>query len=226
MHGDVPWYNGLVQLGRPAEKEFTDSLLHALNRCSYTVIALKIKITPEILRELISYNPETGIFTWRERAPHWFLNKASHGRWNTKFAGKRAGSPAVEKSGYVARELCICGRYIREHRAAWLYMTGQTPPRSIDHIDRDATNNKWSNLADGSLNQRNRSMSINNTSGVCGVRWRADRNKWHAQVTLGSGKRHIGYFASLEDAKCAITKFYRENGFSEGHGKALAHYHK
>ncbi len=48
-------------------------------------------IPVEDLKTLISYDPETGALTWRERKRELFPSEGYWRRWNTRFAGKLAG---------------------------------------------------------------------------------------------------------------------------------------
>ena len=73
----------------------------------------------------------------------------------------------------------------------------------VDHIDNIKSNNNINNLrwATNSENQHNKSMSKNNTSGVKGVVWDKDRNKWRAQITIDGIYIYLGSFTNLDDAK-------------------------
>ena len=79
----------------------------------------------------------------------------------------------------------------------------------VDHIDNIKSNNNINNLrwATNSENQHNKSMMSNNTSGVKGVVWDKDRNKWRAQIMIDGMQIYLGLFENLEDAKQArITR--------------------
>jgi hypothetical protein len=78
----------------------------------------------------------------------------------------------------------------------------------VDHIDNDTANNKISNLrwCTREENQKNRSMSINNTSGIKGVNFNKQSNKWHARIQINGNNIHLGYFMNIEDAKQARQK--------------------
>lgn len=217
-----------MQLGWPAEKEFTDSPLHTLNRCSYTVVALKTEITQELVRELLDYNPKSGIFTWKKRKNSFFNKPIDCKAWNCRNAGKRAGGEKTESSGYRRRYIGIFGVLYYEHRIAWIWMTGCEPPEQIDHINRDATDNRWSNLraSNNPENHRNLSMSICNKSGITGVSWHKPAGKWRARVKVLGVERHLGLYEDIEMARSAVMDFYKENNFFPGHGKDLAYYHQ
>jgi hypothetical protein len=108
----------------------------------------------EFLESRLSYDPETGIFLWKERAVEDF--KCSHDRaaWNGRYANKPAGT--LNDSGYslvVFRPLK--GRF-RLHRIAWKMVHG-VDPVEIDHINGIRTDNRLVNLrsVDRTINGRN-----------------------------------------------------------------------
>ena len=145
------------------------------------------------LREVLAYDPETGIFTW--------IIKPG----NLPLVGARAGWR--EKDG-SARIMVDRHRYF-SHRLAWLWMTGEWPPSLIDHKDTDRSNNRWKNLrlATQSQNLGNSKRPRNNMSGFKGVR--RVNGRWHARIKVGYVEKHLGYFDTPEDAHaayCAAAK--------------------
>jgi hypothetical protein len=110
-------------------------------------------ITQERLKELLSYDPLTGVFLWRVD------------RYRVK-AGDRAGSVSPS-TGY--RVIRLLQKNYGEHRLAWFYMKGEWPPAEIDHDDLNRQNNKWSNLrsASSSQNKTNRRGRGAYQKGVC-----------------------------------------------------------
>lgn len=176
------------------------------------------------LRRLIDYDPSTGIATWKPRERNEFNQRRAHLNWQQKKAGKRVGKEKEYTGGYRAVRACVLGRVHFLHRLIWVYMTGDKPPRHIDHINRDATDNRWENLRDGSkVNRYNLSLYANNKSGVCGVHWDGQHNRWKAAVTHAKVVHRLGLFKELGDAKRAVAQFRsRHGGFSEGHGAPRA----
>ena len=89
-------------------------------------------ITQERLKELLEYDPETGIFTNR-------VKRHLRGK-----VGEPTGKPNA--LGYVY--ITVEKKTYHAARLAFLYMTGEWPAGDADHINRDRSDNKWANLQD------------------------------------------------------------------------------
>lgn len=105
-----------------------------------------------------------------------------------------------DKDGYLVSSYYFNGarRFIRFHRI----VMNATPEQVVDHINRNKADNRKANLrcCKRAENDRNRNLYITNTSGVSGVYFDKQRNKWVASITLESQKIYIGRFALKEDA--------------------------
>lgn len=149
--------------------------------------------TKEELLEHIRYDPETGALSW---------NRPSQSPKGIRAAGASAGT---WKDGYVS--VILFGRAYRAHHLAWLIMTGGWPPVGcdIDHIDRDRSNNKWSNLriATRSQNIINSSVRKDNSCGHTGVHYRKDNGKWAARISFNGKINLLGQFDTFEEAVAA-----------------------
>lgn len=145
-------------------------------------------LTQEKLKELLSYDPETGLFTWI---------KARSRRIKV---GRIAGTKHC--CGYTS--ISIDRVPMLAHRLAFLHETGSMPIE-IDHINGVRSDNRWINLRSASHaeNIRNTGMFSHNSSGHRGVYLRKDTNKWQAQIKLHGKHISLGCFDNPEDAALA-----------------------
>lgn len=189
---------------------------------------MRIEITQELLRELLCYEPDTGIFTWRQRDKKWFKHEASWKRWNTRYAGKRAGNLVTDTEGYQLRQVNVFKKTIAAHRAAWVYMAGLPIPEEIDHKNRDAKDNRWENLraSDRSANSKNRSLNRTSRSGFMGVSWHSRTGKWRATCKIDGVTHSMGYFSDPEEAAKVVSEFRASHNFDPMHGACMAYYAK
>ncbi|WP_373089335.1 HNH endonuclease [Zhongshania sp.] len=176
-------------------------------------------MTPELIRELVFYNPDTGDMIWRERDRKYFSKDCSHKTWNTKYAGK----PAVTKDGKGYRVITIFGKRYLVHRLAWLYMHGEWP-EIIDHINGDKLDNRLCNLRSVTQQQNhmNNRLASNNTSGVTGVYFNKLRAIWCAQMKFNGETYHLGSSPIFEEAVAMRKAEEKRLGFSKRHGEKSA----
>lgn len=111
----------------------------------------------EEIRSRFNYDPETGQLTWATRDETTKRNVY----FNENFAGKPVGkvyeSPSYGYLGvFVKFELFGKRVNLVAARICWLVMIGDWPKHTIDHIDRDGTNNKWENLRDVTQGENNK----------------------------------------------------------------------
>ena len=149
---------------------------------------MELIIHKELKRQL-SYNALTGIFKWKVSTN------------NAITIGDIAGH--AEDSGYIS--ITVNGVFYFAHRLAWFYYYGYWPENQIDHRDRIRYHNWILNLREVSnqCNQRNRGNSKNNTSGVKGVSWSKEKEKWISYVYLNSNYKNLGYYKEFDNAVCA-----------------------
>lgn len=158
-------------------------------------------LTAERLRSRLDYDPETGVFTWRERSD---IARASRcASWNSRYARTVAGA-IVRNGNYTYRRIVLDARPYRAHRLAWLHVFGEWPPDGfeIDHIDCDATNNRLVNLrlATSSQNKGNARRRIDNTTGAKGVHFDRRRGQFKAEIKCDGRRKFLGYRATREES--------------------------
>ena len=165
-------------------------------------------ITQSRLREVLDYNPDTGIFRWKVRlSPHCSI-------------GKKAGR--INANGY--HMLWVDKKSYLSHRLAWLYETGSFPEDEIDHINRNRADNRFTNLraVHRILNMQNKKLYTKNAYGVAGVKYESRwRGAWEARIKANGTSIFLGSFEHFFDAICARKSAEREYGFHPNHGRAV-----
>ncbi len=139
------------------------------------------------------------------------VRKVARGRCT---AGEVVGK--VRKDGYS--RVWVEGAHALVHRVVWKMRTGQEPPKYLDHINGDRSDNRFENLreADHFMNMWNRSEHKLNTSGFTGIRWHdyesnRSRPSWVVKLGFEGKVIHVGYFSDIKDALRAFEKAVIEN---------------
>ena len=152
------------------------------------------------LKSRFSYDHETGVITRK-------TNDARVKRW---VSGAVAGS--INGQGY--REIKVDGKIIGAHRIAWVLYYGEQPPEYIDHINRDPSDNRISNLrpATKSQNGANRTALSNNKTGIKGCYFVKSKSphlpgRWRAQCRVGKKLHDLGRHKTVEMAQAAYNEF-------------------
>jgi hypothetical protein len=144
----------------------------------------KQELTQERLKELLHYDPETGIFTWKK----------------LRTGPKRSVAGSVTTKGY--RSISVDGRPTLAHRLAWLYIHGCMPSKQIDHANGVRDDNRLVNLrdVDGCENSQNVKRSAP-SSGFTGVYPVHSGGRYFATIaSKGRGSIYLGTFATPEEA--------------------------
>lgn len=164
------------------------------------------RLTAEKLREVLHYDPLTGMFTNR-------ITRAARAK-----EGVESGSTHRTK-GY--REIMVAGERHYAHRLAWLYVYGEFPQGELDHINGNRDDNRISNLrtVPHAVNQRNLKRSANNTSGITGVYWSDHYQKWIAHITADRKAIHLGCFDTADEAVAARRDAEVWYQFHPNHGR-------
>jgi hypothetical protein len=159
-------------------------------------------ITCERVRQLLVYDPATGVFTWAAGV---------EGRGGKRRAGTVAGT--TRPDGYV--RISLDGKKYEAARVAWLYVTGAWPLGDVDHRDTDPGNNRWANLRDVShaKNMENRRRpNRQNKTGLLGV-CPSPKTPGFFRAQLGVGRRCVwlGDFPTAELAHAAYLAAKRQH---------------
>jgi len=156
-------------------------------------VAHGVNPTVEQLRDRYAYDPETGVVTYRHGLRH-----------RPDYAGREVGS--IAPNGYrVAR---FGPRLYGIHRLIWLMQTGEWPELGIDHINRNKTDNRWSNLrlATKRQNAANSGPLRTSKSGIRGVCYDERLRKWIARGRVNGKSTYFGCYATADEA----AQKYRE----------------
>ncbi len=148
------------------------------------------------LRSRLHYSRATGRFTWKPKEEV----DGNAADWNRKFAHKQAGHTTPD--GYVHISL---GRYsYRAARLAWFYATGEWPAETVDHKNRNRSDNSLPNLrlATKTQNLQNKGKYARNASGHKGV-YSSSGNRWRASIYHNGRLVHLGIHACKEAASAA-----------------------
>jgi hypothetical protein len=143
-------------------------------------------LTQQELKDLLNYDPDTGLFEWISRRG---------GTRSDLHAGYRHGT------GYLA--IKVKGKCYKAHRLAWLYVYGKWPDHEIDHINGKRDDNRISNLRDvrKGENQQNQRAKEGKYPGVS---WHKRDKCWVAAIKHNKVRTHLGYF---DDPKKAFEAY-------------------
>jgi hypothetical protein len=158
------------------------------------------------LRELLAYDTETGVFTWR----------AARGG---KLPGDVAGSVCRARGKDYIR-IRLDDELIMAHRLAWFYVHGVWPEEELDHDDGDGCNNRLPNLkpANRLQNNKNASLRRDNQTGVPNV-IKARNGRFEARVRHLGVIEYLGTFDTVEEATAVKKAAEKRCNFHPNHGK-------
>jgi hypothetical protein len=154
--------------------------------------------TQEFIKEYLNYDPNTGIFTWTEK-------RGNRGVRPNRIAGCDDGE------GYI--KIRLAGVGYKAHRLAWIYMTGNSSDKLIDHINRNSKDNRWENLreADHAQSVWNTGISSLNKVGYKGVAWDPVRKKYFVRLRHHKKRIFLGRFNTAEEAHAVYCDFVQKN---------------
>lgn len=149
-----------------------------------------MSLTAERLRQLLHYDPETGIFTRLDSTTR------------SDLIGMAAGN--ISAQGHIM--IYVDGKSRWAHRLAFLWMTGDWPRNQIDHINRVRHDNRWANLREATHAENNRNSRARRN----GLKGATERHgKFIAQIKVNGRNKYLGIFDTEEaahSAYCAAAK--------------------
>lgn len=144
----------------------------------------KPELTADQLREVLIYDAETGVFTWRNASRRCVV-------------GAVAGS--MHGAGY--RQIRLLGRLHLSHRLAWLYVYGEWPVNQIDHINGERTDNRIANLRQATNAENCQNVRAHSDGcGLIGVTWSKSKRKWVSGIGINGTRKYLGYFDTAQAA--------------------------
>ena len=128
------------------------------------------------LQESFTYVPKTGLLY--------------HNRLGRVVGNKKRTGIQIHHKG--------CDLYA--HRVAWKLVTGKDPAETIDHINRDPFDNRWTNLREATAEQQNRNRVVpsRHLKGAF-----PSGNRWKAQIRRYGKKSYVGTFDTEMEAHLA-----------------------
>jgi len=146
-----------------------------------------ILIDPQTLRHF--FEVRDGELVWKNRTD-------SQARINGKVAG------GIHPDGY--RRIKFNEIAYPAHRLMWIYFNGEISSElQIDHIDGNKLNNHIENLRLVSAQENCFNRSRHKAKGYT---WHKQMRKWQASIFVNGGLKHLGLFASENDARNAYLK--------------------
>jgi hypothetical protein len=146
-------------------------------------------ITQDDVTELLNYDQDTGIFTWKK-----------------KRRGVVKDRPLGTDNGFGYLRITVLGKSYYAHRLAWLYVHGSMPKDQIDHINGIKSDNRIVNLrsVSGITNAQNKlNPNSRSASKILGVSWHKKAKKWQAHICIYKQRKYLGLFSNIEDAEKA-----------------------
>lgn len=155
----------------------------------------KTSFTADYIRDLLNYDPETGLFSWR-------VNRST---------STRIGDPAGNVTSWGYHVICVDYIKYMAHRLAWLHVYGHWPVLDIDHINGVRNDNRIINLRDVTpqINSQNllRAMPSSKTK-LLGCHM--NRGRFTAQIRVNGKIMHLGRFDTPEPAHAAYLAAKRK----------------
>ena len=184
----------------------------------------------DLMDRLLSYDPDTGMILAKDRLESDFIDqgiassfisaKGLASKYNKDRSGTQMFNRRIKTTRstyyYLKGSMSYLGNHkqLQAHRVAFFLHHKRYPvfPLTIDHINRNGCDNRIVNLREATPKEQavNTSISKANTSGVKGVSFLKDKNKWRASMNINGKKTNLGTFVTLHEATVARQKAENE----------------
>lgn len=165
------------------------------------------------MKRFFDYDPDTGVLKWRKRPVSDFPSAHAWNVWNGQNAGRQVTQDQVR----------IKGKSHRTARVIWYIVHGHYPKHLIDFQNGDNSDFRLENLVLRKLAEiaQTRKIQSNNKSGVKGVYFCKQREKWRAHIEFNGRKYALGDFEKKEGAvlarKMGERQFFGTGGGNRTH---------
>jgi hypothetical protein len=175
----------------------------------------------EALRQLLRYEPDSGLLIWGTALPsHFKFGTYCQERVCRAWNAANSGKPALQySSSDHYKHGSFLGTKVYAHRAILAMHLGRWPDQ-VDHINGDKHDNRLCNLREVSARQNSMNTKIRRLSGsgVHGVCFRKQRGKWRARIKHLGKEVCLGHFDLVEDAIAARKQAEVLFGYHPNHG--------
>lgn len=173
-----------------------------------------MELTKEFIQSRIEYNPETGMFKWKE------LVNDKKG-WNKRFAGTIINN--TNHAGYIRIGIGENHKYIMAHTIAY-FLIHNVWCKEIDHENHIRNDNRIINLKESNSkdNKKNLTLRKDSKTGQSGVCFHKNNKKYQAMISVNYKNIHLGSFENIDDAIKARKAAEILHGFHPNHGMKKA----
>ena len=159
-----------------------------------------MKPTKEEILKYFFYCKLTGNLLWRY---HWAGNKQY-------LIGQIAGSVHKDHNVYY-RTVKFEYKSYTVHRVVYFLETGEWP-ETIDHIDGNGLNNKFSNLRAVTTRENAQNLYLHRNGRLMGSTFDKKAQRWRSQITINYKNIRLGHFDSELEAHQAYINELKVRG--------------